>query len=570
MERGGANVDADGWYVIGVCLALATVSIVAWAWASRIGIYVLDRGKGEEGAETEDYAEEEEAPEEEAPEEEPAAPATPAATAPATPAQNTGEEKEAPEEPEEPEELEEPNEPDEQDEQDENAENAEDAAKDAAEDAAKDAAEDAAEDADEDAAEDADEDAGDGFTDDDHAWADMRARMDVEPWDDADEDPAPPRTRFVWNEEITKQFLSVYNALPVGERTAKSILARMVPLPQGLTITILSGYIKKFRHTQKCLENPELAKVTAEKDAAYRASYNAKPETKKRKAAHDAKPETKKRKAAHDLKPEVKERKVDKREAATAAHRAEFIANKPELADVWLKDKAVQHGITEYTTRLFEELGGRTAQAANISGEFVMSLGVHGSTNPKTLRREAYASLSRDQTNTWVDDDGVEWTRTSTPAFRYPEGEEQRWGPNASLDKRGMWTRPFLTMVEAEKAGFEYLPLATFPCLLNAKDGEYAVQVMAKDDLLDSGFSNLPGAKGHSHMPRMFFRAPVEVATKHELAKMAEKGAPPDLGTLFVLYAKVGDETAQAWARGERPNHIFIEKTGLRVNLNEC
>ena len=86
MERGGANVDADGWLVAGVCLALATVSIVVWAWASRIRRYVLDRGKGEEEAEAEDYAEEEEAPEEE-----PAAPATPAATAPATPAQNTGE-----------------------------------------------------------------------------------------------------------------------------------------------------------------------------------------------------------------------------------------------------------------------------------------------------------------------------------------------------------------------------------------------------------------------------------------------------------------------------------------------
>ena len=69
---------------------------------------------------------------------------------------------------------------------------------------------------------------------------------------------------------------------------------------------------------------------------------------------------------------------------------------------------------------------------------------------------------------------------------------------------------------------------------------------------------------------RRHFRAPVEVAAKHELAKMAEKGAPPDLGTLFVLYAKVGDETAQAWARGERPNHIFIEKTGRRFDLNEC
>ena len=247
----------------------------------------------------------------------------------------------------------------------------------------------------------------------------------------------------------------------------------------------------------------------------------------------------------------------------------DFLANNPQLdGAVWTKEKAVAFALKAYQETRFKELGGRTAQEAATSNKFVMSVGKHGTIDPKALRTEAFASLSRNTTSTWIDSDGKEQTRRSVYAFKYPKGKEKRWGPKAA--EAGMETRPFLTMTEAEAIGFKHITLAVFPNSLNALEGEYAVQVKAKDDLMDSEFSG--GVRGHTHMPAMFFRAPVPVDVKHEMKKLEKQQADGMVSpaTVFILYAEVGDETAQAWANGGAPDHIFIEESNMRLDLNEC
>ena len=50
-------------------------------------------------------------------------------------------------------------------------------------------------------------------------------------------------------------------------------------------------------------------------------------------------------------------------------------------------------------------------------------------------------------------------------------------------------------------------------------------------------------------MPALFCRAPVPVDTKHEMKRAKEQLAETGVvspATVFILYAEVGDETAQA------------------------
>ena len=135
----------------------------------------------------------------------------------------------------------------------------------------------------------------------------------------------------------------------------------------------------------------------------------------------------------------------------------------------------------------------------------------------------------------------------------------------------GKETRPWLTMKEAEAAGFKFVPLAVFPSRLSALEGEYAVQLKAMEDLLDSDFSG--GKKGYPHMPALYVRAPVPVAVEHEMKRakkqLADNGKVSP-ATLYVTYAEVGDQTAQAWANGGAPDHIFVKESNLRLDLNEC
>ena len=306
-----------------------------------------------------------------------------------------------------------------------------------------------------------------------------------------------------------------------------------------------------------------------------KAEREAQPANKKRRAEQRAEPAAKKKKREREAKPAAKKRKSEKdretREAAAAASRDDFLARNPDLVGaVWKKERAVSTALKAYEESKFDELGGRTAQEAFTSHKFVIYIGMHGSLDTKKLRLEAFASLSRNPgTRTWNGADGKQRTARTTPAFRYPEGKEKVWGPHAA--EAGKQTRPFLTMVEAEEAGFNYLTLAVFPTTLNAKDGEYAVQLKAMQDIIDSDFSG--GKKGRPHMPALFCRAPVPVDTKHEMKRAKEQLAETGVvspATVFILYAEVGDETAQAWAKGGAPDHIILKKTNMRLDLNEC
>ena len=315
-------------------------------------------------------------------------------------------------------------------------------------------------------------------------------------------------------------FSTAREQLPVDKRTAKPIYEALKRMGvQGVTHQIVSTYVcnskpetrkRKAAHNAREDVKKRKAAHNAREDVKKRmAAHNAREDVKKRKAAYEAREDVKKmrkeenakyraregvkkQKAAYDAREDVKKMKKVKREAAAAASREDFLANNPQLdGAVWTKEKAVAFALKAYQETRFKELGGRTAQEAATSNKFVMSVGKHGTIDPKALRTEAFASLSRNTTSTWIDSDGKEQTRRSVYAFKYPKGKEKRWGPKAA--EAGMETRPFLTMTEAEAIGFKHITLAVFPNSLNALEGEYAVQVKAKDDLMDSEFSGVSG-----------------------------------------------------------------------------
>jgi len=308
-----------------------------------------------------------------------------------------------------------------------------------------------------------------------------------------------------------------------------------------------------------------------EKDKKRKATPAYKEMDKKRKATPAYKEKDKKRKATPAYKEKEKKKAKERREAAAAATREDFLAENPHLVGaVWSKDEAVAHALKAYEEKKFDEWGERTAQEAVKSHRFSMYPGFHGSVNPKTLRVEAFGSLSRNSgTRTWIGRNGREVTRRTTPAFKYPKGEEKVWGPHAA--EAGKKTRPWLTMTEAEAAGFKFVPLAVFPSRLSALEGEYAVQLKAMEDLVESKFSG--GVRGYRHMPAMSFRAPVPVDVEYELERakkqLADNGKVSP-ATLYITYAEVGDVTAQAWAKGDAPDHIFVKETNMKLELNEC